>query len=424
VHSIIRGVKNSTFLRHNLIFLVGSIAVGALNYLFYPVLGRLLGPSSFGEVQVLISLFLQLTIFLTVLSLVTVNITANYRDKSSRNEVVYELEKVALIISLFVFFSTFILGEPIKQFLNFDSSWPFVLLALALVITVPFTFRSSYLRGQQQFGKTSLANLISAGGKFGLATLLVVMGLGTNGAILGLVLAQILAFGYARRQARLSGLIRPAGSTRLGFPKLHLIAPELRYSLFVFIGSLAIMLLFSIDVIIVKHFFDAHTAGLYAGIATVARIVFFVTASVAQVMLPAVKFGQSEIKNRQLLIKSTVLLSALSLPIILVLTFFPQQIVGVLMGAEYLPYASLLPQLSIAIFVISLLNLLVSYYLALRRYIPSIIAMIGTIIVLTFMITQHNSLEAIVSTLFYGTIVIACVIIFVAFYQKPNRGNE
>lgn len=417
-------IKKNTFIRHNLIFLGGSIAVGGLNYLFYPIVGRLLSPSAFGEVQVLVSLFLQLTIFLTVLSLVTVNITVNYQHQQERNDIIYELEKVALIISLAILLIALVGGELFKRFLHFDSTVPFALLAVALVITVPFTFRSGFLRGQQAFAKTAVANLISAGGKLVLAVILVAAGFGTNGAIAGLVGAQLLAFGYSRWQASRSGLVRADSRTRWSMPRFGLIAPELRYSLFVFIGSLAVMMLFSIDVVVVKHFFDSHVAGLYAGIATVARIIFFVTASVAQVMLSAVKIDQPPAQNRRLLIKSGLLLAGLSLLPLLAFWLAPELIIRMLMGSDYLTYAQLLPQLGMAIFVISIINLVVSYALALRQYGPGIVTMFGTIITSVIMVSNHHSLDAIVSSLLYGSIGIVSVIFGWAAYQRFKRGDS
>ena len=81
MRTIVRPLSTSAFLRHNAIFFVGAVAVGALNYLYYPILGRMLNIESFGEVQTLVSLFVQLQIFLTVMSQVTVNVVANYEDE-------------------------------------------------------------------------------------------------------------------------------------------------------------------------------------------------------------------------------------------------------------------------------------------------------------------------------------------------------
>jgi O-antigen/teichoic acid export membrane protein len=58
-------LKNSPFLRHNTIYFLGSFASAILNYLYYPVLGRFMDIVHFGETQVLISLFMQFSIFFT-----------------------------------------------------------------------------------------------------------------------------------------------------------------------------------------------------------------------------------------------------------------------------------------------------------------------------------------------------------------------
>ena len=82
-------VRSSDFLRHNLVFFVGSFAVSVINYLYYPVLGRLLPTTQFGEVQTLVTLFLQANIFLGVITNVAVNIVANERDEHLRNRIVF-----------------------------------------------------------------------------------------------------------------------------------------------------------------------------------------------------------------------------------------------------------------------------------------------------------------------------------------------
>src|SRR5262249_32510346 len=70
----------SPFLRHNAVYFAGSLLVAFLNYLYYPVLGRLLQPADFGEVQAVISLFLQAGVFLQVLGTVTVGVFKKYPD--------------------------------------------------------------------------------------------------------------------------------------------------------------------------------------------------------------------------------------------------------------------------------------------------------------------------------------------------------
>ena len=69
--------------------------------------------------------------------------------------------------------------------------------------------------------------------------------------------------------------------------------------------------------------------------------------------------------------------------------------------------------LGLAIFVVAIVNLLVSYYMALRRYAIAPIVVIGAVVTYVLMISQHNDLAAIVRSLLIGgltmIILIACL---------------
>jgi O-antigen/teichoic acid export membrane protein len=162
--------------------------------------------------------------------------------------------------------------------------------------------------------------------------------------------------------------------------------------------------MYSVDTIVMKHWFDAQTAGLYAGIATIARIIFFITASIAQVLLPSVRMSRPAKHNRQVLMKSFILLAGIGGSILLVFSLAPHRVVGMLMGQRFLPYAGLLPRLSLVIFFISVINLFMLYHLALRRYAIAAIAVIGAFVTTGFMLINHQSPQAIVNDLLYSSV--------------------
>jgi len=403
---------------------VGSVAVGALNYLYYPILGRLLTPAAFGEVQALVSFFLQLSIFLTVLGLVTVNIVANYRDDARRNDVIFELERVALVASLLLLGASALYRHQLQHFFQFGDSLPFVILALAIVVSVPFTFRSSFVRGKHGFGIASVANLLASGAKIFFSAALVLSGLGTAGAIWGVAAAQFLAFLYVAYWARRMGLLRATGN-RWRLPDMRLLAPELRYAVIVLVTSLVITLQFSVDILVVKHYFDARTAGLYAGIATVARIIFFLTGSISQVLMPSVKLESPASENQQLLKKSFYMLSVISAPALLVFVLAPEFIIRLLMGEQYMAFAHLLPLLSAAIFAVSIVNLMVSYYMALRRYAIAAVSVAGAFITYALMIFNHSSLSGVIISLLVGSLSMLLLIAgLVVGHKFKERGEE
>jgi O-antigen/teichoic acid export membrane protein len=406
---LIRKLKQSSFLKHNAIFFFGSVAVGVLNYAYYPILGRLMEPAAFGELQVLVSLFLQFTIFLNVLGMITVTITANYADKETAHRVIFELEKLAAYLAAAILLISILAGEFLQRALHFESMLPFVALAMAILVSIPLTFRSAYARGQKRFGIASMSQLIGAGVKIVFSVGLVILGLGVTGAIGGIVVAQFIAFLYAARYAARIGFSRPADTNYKTKPDIKVVLPELKYAGIVFVGLLSVTLLMSIDVIVVKYYFDAHTAGLYAGIATVARIIFFLVTPIAQVLMPLVKLGQSSKQNRQLLLKSLALTFAVGGPVTLLCIAFPHLLIQVLMGKSYDVYAELLPLLSTTIFIISVINLITMYYLTLRRKMVSLIGIIGVTAMLSFMLIWHANLFEIVRSMFWGSLVALCV---------------
>lgn len=403
-------VRNSEFLRHNAIFFVGSVAIGVLNYIYYPILGRLLEPAPFGEVQTLVSLFLQLAIFLGVLGNLTVNIVANHGDEPVGRRTMLELEKLSLVVSLIGLAVVVVLAPVLQQFFKFESFIPFIILAVAIVVSVPSTFRSAYLRGKKYFGLTSIAGLVAAAAKLAFSIVLIWLGFGTIGAITGLVLAQLASFAYAAIKARQAGFDQSLWSNFFQPPDMKLVLPELKYAGLVLVSSLTITALYSIDIIAVKHYFDAQTAGEYAGIATVARIIFFLTASIAQVLLPSVMLRNSAGKNRGILLKSLALTTFVGGSALVVFWLMPNFITRLLMGDEYVRFAYLLPRLGLVVFVVSLLNLLMLYFMALRHYAIAFIAIMGLAVTCGLVGIHHDSLQAIVDSMLGGSVALATLL--------------
>lgn len=423
--NLVKRLKQSDFLRHNAIFFFGSVGVGVLNYLYYPVLARLMDPAPFGEVQTLVSLFLQLTVFMQVLNMVVVNVVVNYKDTSKANRTIFELEKLAVLIAAGLMLLSIIFGPWLKDALQFQSGMPFIALALAILVSMPLTFRSGFIRAKHRYGATSLAQALGAGGKIILSSVLVVAGLSTLGATLGIVGAQIIALVYAGIIAARLGFERPDGARYSHKVDFSAIKPELSYSGAVLISSLTIMLLMSIDMLAVKYYFSPEQAGIYAGITSVARAIFFFTASVAMVLLPHIKLTNSPARNKQLLLKSFGLLFLVGGSALALFTFMPNLVIKILMGQEYTQFSELLPWLSLAIFIISILNLLFAYFLALRVKIISLVGIIGFVTALVAIAVHHGSMREVVDSVLFGSIVTMCLLgTFVAVIRMRNKTAE
>lgn len=410
--SLLRRVFSSGFIRANSLFFFAALLVGALNYLYYPVLGRMLAPAAFGEVQTLVSLFLQFTAFLSGLSVLAVTLVANARQNKETQAIIIEFERVALVASAGLLLASMAFSPMLQRFFHFETALPFVALALALVVSVPFTFRSAYLRGKKQFGRVAAGNVILAASKLLCSALLVAIGLGTVGAVGGLVLAQVLALACVAYWAWQRGLHK----IKWSWPSLQRLRPHVGYAGAVLVVSSLITVQYSIDIVLVKHFFAPHEAGLYAGIATVARIVFFLTASITQVMLPSVVIGNAQ--NGQLLKKSLALFALVTLPALVLCSTAPVVVMTVLLGGAYSSYAWLLPPLALAMAVIALLQLLTSYFVALKQYGVVAVVVVGSAVTVWLMATGSHSLQALVTGLLAGSV---CMLGLLLFWQVGTK---
>ena len=401
-------LRTNDFLRQNIVFFAGSLVVSVLNYLYYPVVGRLLPTAQFGEVQALVSLFLQATIFLGVVANVAVNVVANDQDNASSSRIVVELERFATLVVAAGLLVGLIFLPQIQHFLRFEHPLPFIVLGLSLLAGVTLTLRQAFLRGRNAFTQLSIVGSIAAGAKLVASAALVLLGLGTLGAVGGLVIAQLVTLIFVQRYARRAGFTAPH-ERWLRWPDLTLLKPQLPYAVLVLIVSLVSTLQFSFDILVVKHYFSAEVAGAYAGIATIARIIYFLTGSVAGVLLSTVKLDAPASAARGLLLRSMVLQIVLGGSALLAFALRPELFVRILIGPRYLSLASLLPELSLALFVIALINLILIYDMALRRNSAAIVAVLGAGVTAVLIVSNHATPAAVVRSLLIGSVIMLAI---------------
>lgn len=395
-------MKNTVFLKQNILFFTTSSIVGFFNYLYYPLLGRFLPPVFFGEVQILLTLLFQLSIFFDVLSLVVIHIVNNHRNEKLQNQILLDLEKSAIILGGFVSILGLIFNPFLKDFFQFYSVAPLNLLSITILFSIILNFRIGFLKAKLKFSNVSIANLFLAVTKLVFSIIFVLLGLKTAGTILGIALSQILTFFYIGFVAHRLGFRLP-NKINFKLPDLKAISAPLNFGLYALIATLLLSLQSSIDTIIVKHFFDAKTAGLYAGIAVIAKIIFFLTIPFSQVMTSFIRAQKDPTKNRRIFLKTGLLLITIGSLILLTQLFYPKQIISIIVGQEFFVYSHLLPKLGITQFLISLINLIVLYCLFLKYNKVILPITLGSITTITLLTTDTNDLSSIVQNLFTGS---------------------
>jgi len=400
IYRRIKSLSQDKFFKDNAVFFIGSMIVAVFSYLYHPVMSRMMSVEDFGQVQALISLTYLTGIFLTIFGTIAVNIVSNHKDSSADDHIklLSQLHKLALWVIGSFAIGIVILSPYLMRILQFDSAISFFPLAIILLVGIPFAFYSSYLKGTKQFEAISIAGIITSAGKLLFAILFVSLGMQVFGAVSALALATFVALLYALHKTR--GVFRLSLKEKVSFtPALK---KELSYGVLVLFSLGYITFLYTSDVLFVKYFFDPETAGLYSGIATIARIIFFVTASVAGVLLPTIKINANKKENIAILKKAFGIIVLMGVIALVIFFLFPSGIISLLIGEKYLPLATLLPLAGTYIFIASVANVFYSYFLALRDRRLITISSVGFIATVAMVAINHNSLQAIITDYILG----------------------
>lgn len=412
----LRLIASDKFLKNNFIFFCGSLIVAVLNYLYHPVLGRMMSVEEFGEVQTLISLFMQLAVITGVFRIITINIVSNQKTKEEARETILTLQKLALYVILSVSGLIIVFSPYLKTFFQFNSFYPFIALSIILLLGLFMTFREAILQGAHNFKALSVSQIIISSGRLTFAAILVYFGWSSFGAITGIIIAQIIALTYVAAKTR--HLFNFSGK---GVRIDGRIKKELKYGLLILSVTLCTAFLYTADIMIVKHYFPSDIAGGYSGISIIARIIFFITGSTVGVLLPSIKMEDKNKENGKTLKKALFVVIILGGAALLVFALFPEFVINLLIGERYLPYSYLLPRLSVVIFLVSIINLLSYYLLALRNYGLAAISVLGILTIALISFFRHDTLIHIINNFLLGAILIIGLLACLCFKSKFQK---
>ncbi len=403
---MINKLLNSNLVKNNLIFFVGAVLTGALNYALYPIMARFVSVRQFGELQLMLSLVLQLSIVFNVVRIFVVNVVSNSDDDQKNSVFIHEIERILGFMGMGIGLVLLVASPLLRDFFKFESVAAFIPLIAILLFNFPFTTRIGFIHANKLFGRTAFIQWLAAFVKLVFALGAALLGWGIAAILWAVSVSKLVVLYYTSRSANKAGL-----QPRLGKPKTAIraqiqnqLGDHGRYLVLVGIIAGSIAFLLSIDSVLVKHYFSPEEHGQYAAITVVARTIFFITSSVSGVLLASVKVKDDTKQSMRIYLGSLGLVGLLGGGVLLLLKMFPVLIIEKLIGTEYLDQANLLPKLGLAMLAISLINLLLYYHLALRDYAISKLAILGSAIVLLVVLLNHATLEAVVNSFTIGTL--------------------
>lgn len=406
--------QDTGMVKSSLVLFISTSIMNFLAYFYHFLMGRFLGPADYGVLGSLLSLVYLIVIPLNTIQTTITKFTSNFKAKREYGKINYLLLhsiKKLFLYGIVIVLIFLLLSESIANFLNLPSIVPLIFLSTLLLSSLLLPVTRGVLQGMQKFNKLGSSYIYEGATKL-LAGIILVMWipLRVNGAISAFVLATLIPFLIT---LLVLGSLLPKKQVKFNT------RPVYKYSIPVLIMMLGMTAVYSIDMLLVKHFFNPTQAGYYAAISLLGKIIFFASFAISMVMFSKASESYAAKKNpKPFLYKSLLLVLLISLPMVLFYFIFPGFTVNLLFGRDYLVVKNLLGPFAIVMLLFSLTYVITSYLVSIHQtkflYLLISFNLLEALLILFF----HNTLLQVVQILIMITIVLFVSMFLIAKFQK------
>ncbi len=429
------GLERDHLLFHSLVLMIGAQIGNVCNLLFQLVMVRMLSDADYGVMAAMLGLMMGVSMPLGALSGTATHFVARFMQAKRPDlarVLMGKMMKGLAAPAALLFLAVLIGRQNLGSYFNLTSLGPIYVVAATLVVGVYSAVPNGVLTGVQAFG---WATAIGNGGnvlRLLLGTGVVMMGAGAvgvlsvhgfcifAGAVTGLILC-----GHAIKQAILArGVEVPSNRTEadgvVGW----------RHALKYMGGYMAAFAGFAVlsnaDLVLVKHYFDATQAGLFAKAAMVARIVFFLPQPIAAALFPKVASGgEASYANGRTLLKGVMLML-----IIVAITggffmIFPGFMLRLLAGTADPGLIPVVRGMVLALTPLALLSALLTYEVAQHRFIVALpLGVCAAGYVLAAERWHETPLQIVMALGVSGLVALVAVIALLPWGQMRNNGEK
>ncbi|MDP3916719.1 MAG: oligosaccharide flippase family protein [Nanoarchaeota archaeon] len=407
-------MKSKNFLRDNFYLLVGAAVINISGFLFHFFMGRKLGPVDYGTLATVISLVALFGVFTTSIQFSISKFVASMKAEGSLKKIRYlysaSLKKfTGLFVVIAIGF--LLLSFYLDGFLKVNYSYLFI--ASLMILTIPFisVFRG-FLQGLQNFKSFGISLGIEGVSKLALGIIFVLLYQKVGLAITAILLSNVAVAVYCFYKVK-----EYSKGEKEWFSSKSIYG----YAFPMFLTVLLFTLFYSIDLILVKHFFSSIDAGYFAAISLIGKIIFFASFSVVQVMFPkVVELAENGSPHEGVFMKSFWIITLIALVILPVYYFFGDLIISTLFGSSYTTIASLIFPYGLFMASVSFSKLYSLYFLSLKKF--KFLYFFGGIIVLEIggIYAFHDSLAQVIGYLLLLGMVLWLFLAIISLRLKKN----
>jgi O-antigen/teichoic acid export membrane protein len=301
----------------------------------------------------------------------------------------------------------------LAQILHFSNYAGFVVISLATFLSSMTVVYSEILRGWNKFFLLTMIGIATALAKLLSGAMLAVLSHETATVSVSFLIAAIVSWQLSKYWSKEKIAGKSVQNIKTDWKNKYFSEINIRKSAaHIFFFSLALILVSNLDVLLVKYFSSAETAGYYGAFGLLGKIVLWLNMPVVGVLLPEAcsegHLGKRPVKN---LLRSYGLMTIIALGLMATYYIMPNFIINIFFGKKYIFDTQILWLFALMSYLLSILTLEANLSFAKRDF--RVIYFLATTVILMVvsLARYHASLQQI-SLAFSGSFFIGFLLVF------------
>lgn len=407
-----------SFTKHPLIvgsgvIFFGSIFVNIINFLFNLFMIRNLSVVDYGILASILSFMSLVAMPAGAISPTILRFASSYLAQSEYGKMrglFFKVLKLCTVLGLTILISSFLLKTQISSFFRIDDVFLIVISGLIVFIGFLSTITMTILQAKLLFKYITFINFTGSLLKLSCGVILVYLGFSVKGAAFGFFFSSLATYFLSFFPL---GFLFKKDVKQIAVSNKEL----LMYGAPSALSFFGITSFITTDIILVKHFFDPQSAGMYAGISLIARAIFFLTAPFVTVMFPMIvrKHARNE-KYHSTFWLALLLVVVPSIVLSGIYFEFPFFVITLFSKKEYSALSSLLGLFAVFITAYSALFLFTNFFLSIKKvkiWIPILLCSLSQAVLIWFF--HASFLQVVEISLFVESLLL---IFFLLYYMK------
>jgi len=400
VSANLRRLLRSDFARHGFLVFVANTAINALGYAFHFAISRKIGVEQYGVLAALNAVYMIGTVVAIIAGTVVIKYSAEFRaagDRAHLAALARFLCSYGLLAAGAVIVVGYLCSPALAGYLKVTNV-PAVTLCIAIIgISSAAAAIRCVFNGMEDFSQYAISAVMESTFKALLGIGFVYAGYGVVGAFVGWTAGSTISLAYTMLVLLTRFRGTPGRSFSIDLRRLAVTTAG------VSAGTVLLTSISYVDVIVVKHFADATTAGLYGALSLAGKILLFFVAFVPTVMLPkaSARALAGESAAGLLMLAMGVVLAFSGIGLVFYYAF-PVFVITTLAGASFAPGAPYVFSYGIAMTLLAALNTVVIFKIGIHRFdfvVPLAACAVGELVGISFL---HSSLSQIIEVLIAG----------------------